>query len=307
MEAVRRRLGHDKISERRACKALGQPRSTQRYKPRQPEKDRALIEAMREIVARRPRFGHPRVYNELLTEGWAVGSERVHRLWKQEGMQVPRRQRKRRRLRGSGGSHNSCVRHKPLRRNHVWGYDFVTERTEDGRQLKLLVVLDEFTRECLAIEVARSFNANEVKLVLQYLFAVRGAPEHIRSDNGPEFVAKDIQRWLGQAEVGTLYIEKASPWENGYVESFNGKLRDELLNSELFLSLAEARYVIDEWRLDYNHRRPHSSLNWQTPADYAAGLKHADGVFPSAEQADPPVGASPLPPAQPASTPPILS
>ena len=205
-------------------------------------------------------------------------------------MQVPRKQRKRRRIHSSGGSHNRCVRHKPSRRNHVWGYDFVTEQTEDGRQLKLLVVLDEFTRECLAIEVARSFSANDVKLVMQYLFAVRGAPEHIRSDNGPEFVAKDIQRWLGQAEVGTLRIEKASPWENGYVESFNGKLRDELLNGELFLSLAEARYVIDEWRLANNHRRPHSSLNWQTPTDYAAGLKHADGVFSSAQQADPPVG-----------------
>eukprot|EP00752_Nemacystus_decipiens_P013544 g12002.t1 len=150
-------------------------------------------------------------------------------------------------------------------------YDFVTERTEDGRQLKLLVVLDEFTRECLAIEVSRSFKANEVKLVLQYLFAVRVAPEHIRSDNGSEFVARDIRRWLDQAQVRTLYIQKASPWENGYVESFNGKLRDELLNA------------------------------------YAAGLKQADGVFPSAQRADPPVGATPLPPAQPASTPPILS
>ena len=169
------------------------------------------------------------------------------------------------------------------------------------------MVLDEFTRECLAVEVARSFNAHDVRLVLQYLFAVRGVPEHIRSDNGPEFVAKDIRRWLDQAQVRTLYIEKASPWENGYVESFNGKLRDELLNGELFLSLAEARYVIDEWRLDYNHRRPHSSLNWQTPSAYAANLKHADGVFSSAQQADPPVGATPLPPAQPASTPPILS
>ena len=307
MEAVRRRLGPDKVSERRACKALGQARSTQRYQPKQPMKDRALIDAMRKIVECRPRFGHPRVYNELLTEGWSVGSERVHRLWKQEGMQVPRKQRKRRRIPASGGSHNSCVRHKPRHRNHVWSYDFVSERIEDGRQLKLLVVIDEFTRECLAIEVARSFKAHDVKLVLQYLFAVRGAPEHIRSDNGPEFVARDIRRWLDQAQVRTLYIQKASPWENGYVESFNGKLRDELLNGELFLSLAEARYVIDEWRLDYNHRRPHSSLNWQTPAAYAAGLKQADGTFPSAQQADPPVGATHLPPAQPAPTPPILS
>ena len=307
MEAVRCRLGPNKVSERRACRALDQPRSTQRYRPKQPAKDRPLVEAMRRIVERRPRFGCPRVHHELLTAGWTVGSERVHRLWKQEHMQVPRKQHKRRRLQGNGGSHNSCVRHKPTHRNHVWSYDFVTERTEDGRQLKLLVVLDEFTRECLAIEPARSFNAVDVKLVLQYLFAVRGAPEHIRSDNGPEFVAKAIQRWLGQAQVRTLYIEKASPWENGYVESFNGKLRDELLNGELLLSLAEARYVLDQWRLDYNHRRPHSSLNWQTPAAFTASLKQADGTFPTAPPADPPVGATPLPPAQQASTPTILS
>lgn len=304
---MRDRLGRDKVSERRVCRALGQPRSTQRYKLKQPEKDRPLIEAMREVVDTRPRFGCERVHPELLRLGWSAGFGRVHRLWKQESMQVPKKQRKRRRLQSSGGSHNSSVRHKALRCNHVWSYDFVTDRTEDGRQLKLLIVIDEFTRECLAIEVARSFTAGDVKLVLQYLFAVRGAPGHIRSDNGPEFVAKEVQRWLGQAEVGTLYIEKASPWENGYVESFNGKLRDELLNGELFLSLSEARYVIDEWRLDCNHRRPHSSLNWQTPAAYAASLKPADGAFPSAQQADPPVGATPLPSAQPAPTPTILS
>lgn len=154
--------------------------------------------------------------------------------------------------------------------------------------MKLLVVIDEFTRECLAIEVGRTFTARDVQLTLQYLFAIRGAPEHVRSDNGSEFIAREIQRWLVQAAVLTLYIQKASPWENAYVESFNGKLRDELLNRELFLSLAEARYVLDEWRLEYNHRRPHSGIGWQTPAGYAATL------------AGPPVGVTPLPPAQPA-------
>ena len=222
---------------------------------------------------------------------------------------MPRRQRKRRRLPGHSG--HGCVRHRATGRNHVWSYDFLTERTEDGRQLKILAVLDEFTRECLAIEVARSFTSRDVMLTLQYLFSVRGAPEHLRSDNGPEFVAHDIQRWLKRSEVNTLYINKGSPWENGYVESFNGKLRDELLNRELFLSLAEARYVLDEWRLDYNHRRPHSALDWQTPAAFAANLKvqegRADGAFPSAMQADPSVGATPLPPAQPARSPRILS
>ena len=299
MAAVRGRLGHDRISERRACRALGQPRSTQRYRPKLPEKDRPLIEAMRRIADERLRFGCERVHPLLNKAGWPVGLDRVHRLWKQEHMQVPKKQRKRRRLPRSGGSHNSCVRHKATHRNHVWSYDFVTERTEDGKQLKLLVVLDEFTRECLAIEPDRSFKARDVISTLQYLFAVRGAPEHIRSDNGPEFVAKEIQRWLSKASVRTLYIQKASPWENAYVESFNGRLRDELLNGELFLSIVEARYVLDEWRLDYNHRRPHSSLNWQTPAAFATSLtKQADGVFSSAPLADPPVGAPPLPPAQ---------
>jgi transposase InsO family protein len=146
----------------------------------------------------------------------------------------------------------------------------VSERTEDGRQLRLLVVIDEYTRECLAIEVGRSFTARDVIDVLQYLFAIRGAPGHLRSDNGPEFVAHSVRRWLSQAGVQTLFIAKGSPWENGYVESFNGKLRDELLNRELFLSLEEARHVIDCWRLDYNHHRRHSALDYMTPAAFAA-------------------------------------
>jgi len=159
-------------------------------------------------------------------------------------MQVPRKQHRKRRL-SLGGSQNSCVRHRAMRRNHVWSYDFVAERTEDGRTLRMLVVIDEFTRECLVIEVGRSFTSDDVIGVLQYLFAIRGVPEHIRSDNGPEFVAKGIRRWLVQAGVTTLFIAKSSPWENGYVESFNGKFRDELLNGELFLGLADARWVID--------------------------------------------------------------
>ena len=182
------------------------------------------------------------------------------------------------------------------------------DRTEDGQHLKLLVVIDEFTRECLAVEVPRSFTASDVKLTLQYLFSVRGSPQHISSDNGPEFVAKEIQRCLGQASVRTLYINKASPWKNGYVESFNGKLRDELLNRKLFLGLDEARYVLDQWRNAYNHRHPHSGIGWQTPTASAVSMNDADMTFPSATLADPPVGAAPLPPAQPASNlNPILS
>ena len=301
-------MGHEEVSERRACRALGQPRATQRYRPRRPDADRRLIAELRRLVESYPRYGSERVHEILVGVGWRVNFKRVHRLWKAEHLQVPRRQHRRRRWPGS--SVNSCVRHKATHRNHVWSYDFLADRTEDGRRLKLLVVLDEYTRECLAIEVARTFTARDVMLTLQYLFAVRGTPQHVRSDNGPEFIAKEIQRWLNRAAVGTLYIQKASPWENGYVESFNGKLRDELLNRELFLSLPEARYVLDEWRLEYNHRRPHSALGWQTPAAFAAALENKaarqDGGR-AATSAGPAVGAPPLPPAQPANHHPILS
>ena len=285
MDRVRRRLGQDKVSERRACRALGQPRGTQRYRPKRPDMDQRLLDEMRRLVAEYPRFGSDRVHKRLAGTGWRVNFKRVHRLWKQEHMQVPKKQHKRRRLPGT--SANGCVRHRATHANHVWSYDFLVDRTEDGRQLKLLVVIDEYTRECLALEVARTFTATDVMLTLQYLFAVRGTPKHIRSDNGPEFVAKAIQRWLDRAQVGTLYIRKASPWENGYVESFNGRLRDELLNRELFLSLPEARVVLDEWRNHYNHDRIHGGLNWQAPAAFAARL------------AGPPVGAPPLPAVQP--------
>jgi transposase InsO family protein len=271
---------------------LGQSRSTQRYHRRKVDDDHRLIDELRRWCESYPRFGSERVYRMLLGTGWRVNFKRVHRLWKQEHLQVPGKQRKRRRL--PGHSANGCVRHKALHRNHVWSYDFLVDRTEDGRQLKLLVVIDEFTRECLAAEVGRTFTARDVMLTLQYLFAVRGAPEHVRSDNGPEFIAKELQSWLKRAAVNTLYIQKASPWENGYVESFNGKLRDELLNRELFLSIHEARYVLDQWRAEYNHRRPHGSLGWQTPAAYAAKLVDRQaGAFPAALRVESPVGLRP--------------
>jgi transposase InsO family protein len=223
---------------------------------------------MRRIARERPRFGSPRTHQELAAGGWQINHKRVERLWREEHMQVPRKQHRRRRLPGT--SENSCIRRRAECINHVWSYDFLVDRTENGRQLKLLAVIDEYTRECLAIEVDRSFTAQDLIGILQYLFAVRGTPQYLRSDNGPEFVAQTVRGWLERAGVATLFIAKASPWENGYVESFNGKLRDELLNRELFLSLEEARWVIDRWRLDYNHRRVHSSLDYQTPAAYAA-------------------------------------
>ena len=278
---VRRGLGPDRVSERRACRVLGQPRGTQRYQARRAEDEPQLLGAMRQLASQRPRFGSPRIHEHLLSQGWKVNHKRIHRLWKQEHLQVPRKQHRRRRLPGS--SENSCIRHRAQHINHVWSYDFLVDRTEDGRQLKLLGVIDEYTRECLALEVSRSFTAQNVVENLQYLFAVRGRPEHLRSDNGPEFVARSVRRWLAQAEVKTLFIAKGSPWENGYVESFNGKLRDELLDRELFLSLDEARWVIDRWRLDYNHRRIHSALDYQTPAAFAAGC-----ILPASATPQPP-------------------
>jgi len=266
---VRRRLGPDKVSERRACRVLDQPRGTQRYVRHRGADEAKLLEEMRQIARRRPRFGSPRIHDALEKRGWEINHKRVERLWREEGMQVPRKQQKRRRIE-IGGSENSCVRKRPMRPNHIWSYDFVEDRTERGRKLRMLVVIDEFTRESLAIEVAWSFTARRVVEVLQYLFAVRGAPEHIRSDNGPEFVAQEVTRWLKQAAVQTLFVAKGSPWENGYVESFNSRFRDELLDRELFLGLADARWVVDRWRLDYNHHRPHSALEYQTPAAFAA-------------------------------------
>ena len=252
---------------------------------------------MRRVVELHPRYGSERVHGLLTGDGLfggrRVNYKRVHRLWKREHLQVPRKQRKKRRL--PGNSANSCVRHRPQHRNHVWSYDFLTDRTEDGRQIRVLAVIDEYTRECLAIEVARSFTARDIILTLQYLFAIRGAPEHLRSDNGPEFVAKEIQQWLAQANVRTLYIQKASPWENGYIESFNSRLRDELLKRELFLSLTEAKVVLDLWRIEYNQERPHGSLAWRTPAAYAAQLTtHSAGAFPATPAAESPFGAAPL-------------
>jgi transposase InsO family protein len=182
-------------------------------------------------------------------------------------LQVPYRHK---RKKSTGSSQNACFVKKPEFINHVWTYDFIEDRTEDGRKLKLLTVLDEYTRESLAIEVERSITSKDVIAVLEYLFMVRGAPGFIRSDNGPEFIADAIKQWLKDKTVGTLYIEPGCPWENGYVESFHGRFRDELLNRELFYSVKEAKVLAENWRLEYNQHRPHSSLNYMTPAAFAA-------------------------------------
>ncbi len=183
-----------------------------------------------------------------------------------------------------GSSENACSVTKAEFINHVWTYDFIEDGTEDGRKLKFLTVLDEFTRESLAIEMGRSITSKDVISVLEYLFAVRGTPWFIRSDNGPEFIANAIKKWLGESKVGTLYIEPGSPWENGYIESFHARLRDELLNREQFFSVKEAKVLVENWRLEYNHERPHSSLNYMTPAAFAATCIASASATPSPQQ-----------------------
>jgi transposase InsO family protein len=230
---------------------------------------------MVQLTVRHPRYGYRRITILLREQGWFVNFKRVYRLWCEEGLKVRRKQRKRLRL---GTSENSCDRKRPRRYNHVWSYDFVTERLENGRRVRMLVVLDEYTRECLAIDVARKLRGEDITEVLRYLFAVRGEPEYIRSDNGPEFACKEVKKWLKQAGVKTLFIAPGSPWENGYAESFIGKLRDELLNRELFLHIDELKYVVDRWRMDYNHYRPHSSLSYMSPAAFAASCIGPDSA-----------------------------
>jgi len=270
VKAVRDRL--EDVSERRACKVLNQRRSTQRYQAKVPDRDRALVSRMREYVRLHPRYGYRRVWALLRVDGWTVNRKRVHRLWRREGFKVPQKQHKKRRL---GTSANGIVRHRAEHKNHVWCYDFVKDQTTNGRPLKLLPIEDEYTRECLALEVARSIRASDVVETLRYLFEVRGAPKYIRSDNGPEFIAKAVRAFLAESGVETLYIEPGSPWQNGYSESFNSKLRDELLNGELFTSVLEAKVVCEDFKLEYNHRRPHSALNYQTPAAFAAACGRA--------------------------------
>ena len=274
MNQVCRKLG---VSRRKACKALGQARSTQRYECKQPQKDRLIITDMLKSSKEHRRYGYRRITIELRKDGWQVNFKRVYRLWRQEGLKIRRKQQKRRRL---GTSENSCDRRRPEHRDHVWSYDFLSERLENGRRVRLLTVMDEYTRECLAIDVARNFKGEDVKEVLGYLFAVRGCPMYIRSDNGSEFVAKVVRDYLRDSGVKTLFIEPGSPWENGYIESFNGKLRDELLDGELFLHIDEVRYVVDRWRMDYNHYRPHSSLGYVSPVAFAATCGSSGSASP---------------------------
>jgi transposase InsO family protein len=255
------------VSERRACKVIGQSRMTQRYKTTQPDKDKALTTEILTLAVRHKRYGYRMITAKLRQDGWVVNHKRVQRIWQKEGLQVPYRRKFKKAM---GSSANSCSVKKAEYPNHVWTYDFVSDQTEDGRKLRLLTVLDEFTRESLAIEVARSMPAGDVISVLDYLFMLRGVPKLIRSDNGPEFIAHSITRWLYDQGIEAIHIAPGSPWENGYIESFNGKFRDEVLNRELFYSVKEAKVIVEDWRMEYNHHRPHSSLGYKTPAEFAS-------------------------------------
>jgi len=270
------------VSERRACKVVGQPRATQRQKRTIKSDEPAIVKAMHRLVRQRPRFGYRRIHGLLRGLGFKITRKRVYRFWKQEGFKVPKKQAKKTRF---GVSANGCIRKHAEAEfaNHVWAWDSIHDRDERGRQIRWLVLIDEYTRECLVLDGSRSFKSGDVLDVLRDLFLIRGVPKHIRSDNGPEFIAHAVRKFLDDTGVETLYIEPGSPWQNGYAESFNSRLRDELLDAEVFADLREGRALADFWKNDYNHRRPHSSLEYQTPAAFAASC------------VGPPVGAAPLP------------
>ena len=254
------------VSERFACKVLGQHRSTQRKKPQGRPDEEALTSDIIRLASRYGRYGYRRITAMLRSEGWTVNAKRVERIWRREGLKVPQKQPKKGRLWLNDGS---CIRLRPEHPNHVWSYDFVEGRTHDGRRFRMLNIIDEFTRECLAIRIDRKLNSTDVIDALSDLFILRGVPGHVRSDNGPEFIAKAVREWIVAVGAKTAFIEPGSPWENGYCESFNSKLRDELLDGEIFYSLAEAKIIIEAWRRYYNTERPHSSLGYKPPAPEA--------------------------------------
>ena len=243
---------------------LGQHRSTQRRIPQGRDDEARLTADIIALARQYGRYGYRKIA-ELLrsTAGWVVNDKRVERIWRREGLKVPAKQPKRGRL---WLNDVSCIRLRAERPNHVWSYDFVEDRTHDGRKYRMLNVIDEFTHECLAIRVSRKLKAVDVIDVLSDLFILRGVPGHIRSDNGAEFIAKAVQEWIAAVGAKTAYIAPGSPWENGFIESFNARLRDELLDGEIFYSLKEAKIVIESWRRHYNTVRPHGSIGYKPPA-----------------------------------------
>ena len=259
-----------------------QPRSTQRYQAQETsDEEIKLVQRIHELVRKHPRYGYRFITAKLRQEGWQVNRKRIYRLWRQEGLKVPRKTKKKRRL---GHSGNSCSRRRAEHKDHVWTWDFIHDRTATGQPLKWLAITDEYTRECLALEVARSITSERVLDILTNLFLTRGVPRYIRSDNGPEFIAKVIRRHSEQVGLEMLYIEPGAPWENGYAESFFSRLRDELLNVEEFMNLAEARWFAQHRLHEHNEERPHSSLGYQTPAEFAVGCSAGLRATPSPQQ-----------------------
>ena len=263
MDHVCRRL---EVSLRRACRVLGVVRGTYRYNRRVFPDEVMLTDRIIKLAMKYGRYGYRRITALLQMEGWKVNHKRVARIWRTEGLKVPQRQPKRRRLWLNDGS---CIRLRPEYPDHVWSYDFMQHHTHDGRKFRILTIIDEYTRQCLAIDVERQLNRESVLDRLTDLFIRRGVPEFIRSDNGSEFTSKVVRKWLNAVGVKTLYITPGSPWENGYIESFNGKLRDEVLNREIFDTMLEAKVLINRWKQEYNHIRPHSSLGYRPPAPEA--------------------------------------
>lgn len=255
------------VSQRRACQVLGQARATQRHIPFPASDEQQLTADILELATKYGRYGYRMITALLKNEKhWRVNHKRVERIWRREGLKVPKKQPKRGRLWLNDGS---CIRLKPEYKDHVWSYDFMFDRTANGHPFKILNIIDEFTRECLVSFVGRKIKTQEVIDQLFQLFVFRGIPKHIRSDNGAEFTARSIRKWLNRLGVKTLFIEPGSPWENGYIESFNGKLRDELLDREIFTTLEEAKVLIEERRREYNQVRPHSAKHYQPPVPEA--------------------------------------
>ena len=250
------------MSERRACRVLGQPRSTQQYEPLRVEKDKVLVKRLHELAELHPRYGYRRITAKLKAEHWLVNRKRVQRLWRAERLKVPTQTHKRTRL---GDGENACYRRKPEHAHHVWAIDFLMDTTLNGGRLKFLAVIDEHSRSCLSIKVERCMTSMDVVRELERLITLHGPPSFIRCDNGPEFIAQATRQFLVTATIETLFIEPGSPWQNGYCESFNSRFRDELLNLETFVSTLEARVLSETWRREYNEQRPHGALGYRTP------------------------------------------
>ena len=274
-------------SERRACRILGLNRSSSRYRPQEvADKTKRLVKRIVWLSRKYPRYGYRRIRALLLREGWKAGRKFVQRIRWLEGLGVKGRGPRRRRR---GASTAQPTRAGEL--NEVWSWDFIHDRTDNGAPLKILTIIDEYSRQCLKLEVGRKLRSKEVLNALAEVMARRGVPKYLRSDNGPEFIAREVQEWLAEMGIGTIYIKPASPWENGHVESFHNRLRDECLNQEIFLSVTEARVVIEEWRRFYNRVHPHSRLGFQSPDEFARRTSRPGRICAAAT---PPLRSAPV-------------